>query len=303
MRRSHPSPTASGAWVIFPRRQRSRGRSPAETIETSSPAPRESLVPEIERDLARRVAAAGTGDSAAGMHARAAQIKSADGRPIVRQLWRWPHEERLVQRSLRLVDLALGTAVLGLHIARRKHARDDRRSDIDSLFGHLPHRDFAEGSTAVIVPLTVSKRIRCILHVHIEAMPALRSLAAVRYLEVRRARDAAMLRIVVGALEIVERRRHGQPRETRGVLERKIDARGDAPAADVLYCPDELGIKPAGIHQLEERAPRIGARDDERSGALFPALQHDFAHAACAHDDPGDADATANLDARKPAQH
>ena len=95
------------------------------------------------------------------------------------------------------------------------------------------HDELAERGAAVVVPLPLRERVRRVLHVHVEPMPAVGALTVAPRLEIRCTRDAPVFRVIVRALEVVERGRHDQRREAGRLVERERDARDDAPAADV----------------------------------------------------------------------
>ena len=163
----------------------------------------------------RAIEARGPGDARAGMHALPAQPEALDRRAVTRELRQRPHPQRLVEAELGVVRLALRPA---LRTAPARAARAARsRCGCASPQCSREQRDDALGE-----PRAVGAERR-VLHVDVE--PVL--LVAARF-DVRALRHAAVLRVVVGALEVVERRRKRERAEARRAIELQAQAGDDA---------------------------------------------------------------------------
>src|SRR4051812_9946500 len=91
--------------------------------------------------------------------------------------------------------------------------------------------------------------------------------------DVWRARSPAVLRIVVCALEIIERRRKRKVGEPRIACEHQIEYSRDTATSDVTNRADKLRIQKTGVDQLEKRAFRIEARHNSRCRELLAVEQ------------------------------
>ncbi len=119
-----------------------------------------------------------------------------------------------------------------------------------------------------------------------------------RDVEVRIGGHLAVLRCVERALEVVDAWAIcTRPRRLAGSLtpvnvgqraQREIDFRGGSRAAVVSDANEEAGVELDGVDHAEERALRIGVRDDRARGDLPPVVEHDSRGAPVANDDARD---------------
>src|SRR5688500_1809474 len=168
------------------------------------------------KDFLRTVESRRAGDAGAGMHAGAAEPEPMDRGAIARQFRKRAHPERLVERKLGVVRLAFGPAFALLQILRREQLALMRRGVAPMLRQHREHR---------IAKLRAIDTIRGVLYMHLHAVLRI----AARF-DIRLPGYPPVLGIIVGTLEVVERRGEGKGDKTRGTVELDAQARGDAAA-------------------------------------------------------------------------
>ena len=114
-----------------------------------------------------------------------------------------------------------------------------------------------------------------------------------RAVEVRPLRVPAVLRVVVGPLEILHRRADvreaavlvgpvAEGRIARGAVEGEVDLGRGALEAEALDRLDEVGRQLARIDELEERPARIERRDDDGGMELGSVVERDAGRPAVA---------------------
>src|SRR3954471_2727198 len=85
--------------------------------------------------------------------------------------------------------------------------------------------------------------------------------------------DPAVLRVIVGVLDVIQRRSQGERLPIRRAFELIVDVRSDATAAHVAQRAHQIRIEPARLDQIEQRAPRIGAGDNRAGTELLTTIE------------------------------
>ena len=222
------------------------------------------------------------------MRPRAALPESAKGRAILGPLRHRPEEEQLVQRQFSLEDVPLAQARDALDVRRRQHLlAHDQRLDVRRVARQrLDHR-VAERVALRVVPAAGDVVWR-VLDEDAHHVLARRRHPGIDHradhdVHVRTAREASVLRVVVGTLEILHARRDREraacrARRQRGIVlqagelwktaEREIHLATRAAELVPFDSFDQVGGKRARVEQLHERASRVESRDHDRRTEL-----------------------------------
>src|SRR6185436_1584181 len=174
-----------------------------------------------------------SGDARAGMHRRAAQPQAFDRGAVARKLGQRTHPEHLVERELGMVRLAFRPA-LGLRQFLRRQQLSLARHGLPPMLGQHGEDSIAE--------LGAIRTLGGVLDVHVEAM----LLVAARF-DVRLPRHPAMLGIVVGALEVIERGGDRQRAKTWRAVELHAQACRHVAAPHMAHRAHELRVEPARL--------------------------------------------------------
>ena len=109
--------------------------------------------PAVAQHLMRGVVSGSAGDPATRMRARAAKIKSGDGRAILRPSGDWAHEKKLLERKIAVKNISFGEAVGSFQIERSEYLpRDDGLRHVGRVL-----RDFFNDAVAEKLALFVPR--------------------------------------------------------------------------------------------------------------------------------------------------
>ena len=153
-------------------------------------------------------------DSAAGMCRGAAHIEVADGSAVARPPGDRAEEEELLEREFALKDVALAEARGALDIERREELlADNDVFQIGRVFGNRVDDGVSEGFP-LVVPVPFREPVRRVLNEAGKDVFAGRRDGRIgergnHHINVGPTRTFAVLRIVVGALHVIHRRRNG----------------------------------------------------------------------------------------------
>ena len=242
--------------------------------------------------------------------------EAVDRRAVVGPAWHRTQEEELFERQLALEDVALGERPRALEIERRHHLTvQDDVFQVRRVFRQRVDDGVAE-RLALIVPRAFGQRVRRVLDEarhHVLAGRRHRRIGQRRnhHVHVRAPRKPPVLRIVVGALHVVDAGRDrdraaqmrsgaGKRREVRQRVEREVHLSGRAAESIALHPLDELVRQQLLSNHRQERAPRVDARRDQIGLDLVAVLEHHAARAVLAHDNARDRRLGADLDAGLP---
>src|SRR5580704_18975352 len=96
-------------------------------------------------------------NAAARVRARAAKIKSGDGRAVVRPSGDGAHKEKLLERKISVKNVSFGEAVGAFQIERREHlSRDDGVRHVGRILRNFFNQAIAE-KLAIFVPVSVAQ--------------------------------------------------------------------------------------------------------------------------------------------------
>src|SRR5271168_2889626 len=99
----------------------------------------------VTQHLMRGVVSRRAGDAAAWMRARAAKIKSGDGRAVLRPPGNRTHEKKLLERKIAVKNISFGEAVGAFQIERSEHLpRDDGLWEVRRVLRDFFHHAVAE---------------------------------------------------------------------------------------------------------------------------------------------------------------
>ena len=224
----------------------------------------------------RREPAVRAHDAAAGMRGRAAHPQVLDGRLVLRVAGHGTQEEQLLERELALEDVAFGQSQLAFEIERRDHLpADDDVLDVGREFG-----DGVDDVVAELFPLLVPRAffqlVGRVLHEarhHVLARRRDRRVgqAGNHHVDVRPARVAPVLGIVVGALHVIDAGRNrncaaqmlpfsGHAGEVGQRIEREVHLARRAAVFVALHFLAEVVGQVLGVDHLQEREVGIDAR-------------------------------------------
>src|SRR5216683_2990304 len=226
------------------------------------------------------------------MRGGAAHIEVADRRAVVGPAGNGAEEEKLFERKFALKNVALREAEFALEIERGENlAGDDGFFDVGCVLGDGVDDGVAEGF-ALLVPGALRELVGRVLHEAGENVLARRRDAGIGEagdddIDVRLARVAAVLGVVVGALHVLDaggngncaakmRALAGHGLEIGERIERKIDfARGAAEfvAADAF---EKVGGELAGIDEFFESEMRVDTGGDYAGGDFFAGFDENF---------------------------
>lgn len=157
------------------------------------------------------------------MCARACEVITVDGRAEARPFGGGAHEEELMQEQFAVEDVAAGDAGDVFDVDRRDDLfADDGAADVGRVFLDGGDDRFTEGFALGIVPATFDI-IRRVLHETRHHMFSGRRHVGVDlgwhdYVDVRLFCKAPILRVVVGALDVIDARADGDRTVVQGVL-------------------------------------------------------------------------------------
>src|ERR1700733_3776244 len=149
-------------------------------------------------------------DSAPGMSGRTTYIKILNGRAEARIAWRGTQEEKLLQREFTLENVAFAQSPLTFEIKRSDDLPvQDDVFDVRRILGNRVDDSIAEGFLLIIPVQAGAQFVGRILHEageHVFARWCDRWVGERRdnHINVRMAREVAVLGIVVGALHIFD---------------------------------------------------------------------------------------------------
>src|SRR5713226_7204973 len=193
---------------------------------------------QVFQNLHRRIAPAGAHDAAAGMRRRAAHVKIANRRTVLRPTRRRPQKEKLFQGKLTLKNISFRQSEFTFEIERRQDL--PMQNDVADIWRVLGDRiDYRVAKLfALIVPRSFLQVIRRVLNEAGHNVFARRrdrwiSETGNYYVDVRTARVATILGIVISALHVFDagrnrdraaqvRSRAGQRLEIRQGVEREV---------------------------------------------------------------------------------
>ncbi len=99
----------------------------------------------VAQHLMRGVVSRRAGHAAAGMRARAAKIKSCDGRAILRPTGDRAHEKKLLERKIAVKNISFRQAVSAFQVQRSKYLPcDDRPRHVGCVLADFFHYTVAE---------------------------------------------------------------------------------------------------------------------------------------------------------------
>ena len=156
-------------------------------------------------------------DAAAGMRRRSAHPQVAHRRRVLRPPGHRAREEQLFERQLALEDIALGQPEVALEVERRQHLPvQDDVADVRRVLGDRVDDRVAE-RLALVVPGARRQLVRRVLHEAREDVLARRRDRRIgqrrdHHVHVRPPRELAVLRLVVGALHVVDARARSRSR-------------------------------------------------------------------------------------------
>src|SRR4029077_4736136 len=148
------------------------------------------------------------------MRGGTAHIQIVDGGAVVGPAGHGAEEKKLLERKFALKDVALGEAELALEVERRENlAADDNFFDVGGVLGDGVDDGVAEGF-ALLVPCAFGEFVGCVLDKAREDVLAGRRDAGIgeagdNDIDVGLARKIAVLRVVVGALHVLDAGRNG----------------------------------------------------------------------------------------------
>src|SRR6266511_4369773 len=235
------------------------------------------------------------------MRPRAALVESADRRRKLRPAGRGAKEKQLMQRQLAGEDVALGETGDALDIEWRDDLAmqnlrfESRREALDRIHDRVPE------CLALRVGPAAVQFVGRVLYEDRHDVLAGRRHARIDHrgehdVHVGPARELAVLRVVVRALDIVEA---GTDRERTAVLpadarhaaeagqriERQVHLARRTAELEALDIRDELRGQLIGLEQLEEGSAWIEARHDNSRRQLVTVFQHDASGPAVTHED------------------
>src|SRR5437588_5351669 len=236
-------------------------------------------------DFARRIRAASARQAIARMRSGTTEEQPANWRLVARPIEHRPHGEELVQRKLAVKNVAPGETVTGFQVLRRDDLHSFHQTGEIRRVGAkcVDHRQAEVPSPQV--PMPFSQLVRSALHVNREHMFAVGRERRIENrgnggIQVRRFGNLTVLRIVEGALQVVNVRPNvnaaGEGSQcilvalergkTGQTAKREIHLRHVALRAKILDAIREDRIELGRINEMKESAFRIDAGNDGRSG-------------------------------------
>src|SRR3954470_6261690 len=233
----------------------------------------------------RRVAPGRTHDAAAGMRCRSAHPQILNRRLVLRPPRHRARKEQLLERQLALEDVAFRQTELAFEIEWRHHLpMQNDVADVRCILGdRLDHR-VAE-RLALVVPSPRRQLVRRVLHEARQNVFAWRRDGGIGqrwndHVHIGTARKLAVLRLVVGALHVIDARRdRDRAAQVRtlarlaGKVRQRIQREVHLPRRSAVLVPanllHEVGRQLArAVHQAQERQVGIDARQHHVRGQL-----------------------------------
>ena len=238
-------------------------------------------------------------EAPAWMRSAAAEIQALDRRPVPRTGRDRTHEEDLVQGHLPVIVAALGQTPGPLQVGGSHDLPvEDGALEVRRVAGQQVHHPIPQGGGVAVIPGPFPQPVGRVLHRDRHDVLARRGHCGIRQRwDGRRqpgiGRDASVLRVVVGALQVIEARgeRNDPPemvislhvREPGKFPQCQVHLGGDAAVADVPQGVGQLRVEQRRIDQPEECLPWIRTGGHRPRGDLLPGLQHDPADPAAAY--------------------
>ena len=235
------------------------------------------------------------------MGSRAALPVAVDRGAVLGPRRHRPQEEQLLEGQLSLEDVALGEPRDALDVGGRQDlAMENARRQIGRVASQGGDHRVPEGLALGVVPAAV-QGVGRILDEDAHHVLARWCHAGIDHrrdhdVHVRVARELAILRVVVGALQVCEARADrdrspqvwSDPRQAGQVgqpVERQVHLARGATELVAAHTLDQVVGKLLGLHQLGEREPRIEPRHHDLGRDLLAALERHAGRLAVAGED------------------
>ena len=235
-------------------------------------------------------------DAAAGVCRGAAHIKVVDGSAVISPAGNGAKEKKLLEGEFALENVALREAEFALEVERREDlAAGDDFFDVGGMLGDGVDDGIAEGF-ALLVPGAFGKFVWRVLneaghHVLAGRRDARIGEAGDDDIDVGFARKIAVLRVVVGALHVLDaggdgncaskmRAGTGQALEIGKRIEREIYFAGGAAVFVAADAFEKISGEFAGVEEFLEGEMWIDTGRNDVGGNFFAGLQGDAARAS-----------------------